>query len=162
MKIRLVAHMATKKKKPMISPNTKLFLILLLIPITLTIYIFAYFSWKEFRFPFSDFFAEKSVYQQIQEQFDMEIPIEYIPVYVEAEQKYGVPWTLLAAHHRVETRFSSMKSLVSPVGAEGHMQFMPCTFVGWKHPSCKGLGQGEISEKENEPSSHSKIRGLWC
>ncbi|MEK4628931.1 lytic transglycosylase domain-containing protein [Solibacillus sp. FSL R7-0682] len=140
--------MATKKKKPMISPNTKLFLILLLIPITLTIYIFAYFSWKEFRFPFSDFFAEKSVYQQIQEQFDMEIPIEYIPVYVEAEQKYGVPWTLLAAHHRVETRFSSMKSLVSPVGAEGHMQFMPCTFVGWKHPSCKGLGQGEISEKE--------------
>lgn len=148
MKIRLVAHMATKKKKPMISPNTKLFLILLLIPITLTIYIFAYFSWKEFRFPFSDFFAEKSVYQQIQEQFDMEIPIEYIPVYVEAEQKYGVPWTLLAAHHRVETRFSSMKSLVSPVGAEGHMQFMPCTFVGWKHPSCKGLGQGEISEKE--------------
>ncbi|MER2037889.1 MAG: lytic transglycosylase domain-containing protein [Solibacillus sp.] len=140
--------MATKKKKPMISPNTKLFLILLLIPITLTIYIFAYFSWKEFRFPFSDFFAEKSVYQQIQEQFDMEIPIEYIPVYVEAEQKYGVPWTLLAAHHRVETRFSTMKSLVSPVGAEGHMQFMPCTFVGWKHPSCKGLGQGEISEKE--------------
>lgn len=25
---------------------------------------------------------------------------------------------------------------------------MPCTFVGWKHPSCKGLGQGNISQKD--------------
>lgn len=98
--------------------------------------------------PFIERFTEKSVYQQIQDQFDLEIPIEYIPVYVAAEQKYNVPWTLLAAHHRVETRFSTMRTLISPVGAEGHMQFMPCTFVGWKHPSCKDLGLGEIPEKD--------------
>ncbi|WP_274310319.1 lytic transglycosylase domain-containing protein [Solibacillus daqui] len=138
-----------KQKKPILSPNVKLFLIVLLIPIALTIYIFAYFSWQQIReLPFMEHFAEKSVYQQIQEQFDLAIPIEYIPVYVAAEEEYGVPWTLLAAHHRVETRFSTMKTLVSPVGAEGHLQFMPCTFVGWKHPSCKGLGQGEIPEKD--------------
>lgn len=138
-----------KKKKPIISPNVKLFLIVLLIPIALTVYIFAYFSWQQIReLPFMEQFAEKSVYQQIQEQFDLAIPIEYIPIYVAAEEKYGVPWTLLAAHHRVETRFSTMKTLVSPVGAEGHLQFMPCTFVGWQHPSCKGLGQGDIPEKD--------------
>ncbi|MCH7322541.1 lytic transglycosylase domain-containing protein [Solibacillus sp. MA9] len=138
-----------KQKKPILTPNVKLFLIVLLIPIALTLYIFAYFSWQQIReLPFMDYFAEKSVYQQIQEQFDLAIPIEYIPVYVAAEEEYGVPWTLLAAHHRVETRFSTMKTLVSPVGAEGHLQFMPCTFVGWKHPSCKGLGQGEIPEKD--------------
>lgn len=140
---------AKKKKKPLLTPKVKLFLVVLMIPITLCVYLVAYLSWQQFRGDFSeDEFAEKTVYQQIQEQFDLEIPIEYIPVYVAAEQKYNVPWTLLAAHHRVETRFSTLKKLVSPVGAEGHLQFMPCTFVGWKHPSCKGLGQGEISDKE--------------
>ena len=115
-----------KNKKPIISSKVKLFLIILLIPVALTTYIFAYYSWQEIRtLPFIEQFTEKSVYQQIQGQFDLEIPIEYIPVYVAAEEKYGVPWTLLAAHHRVETRFSTMKKLVSPVGAEGHMQVRP-------------------------------------
>lgn len=140
---------AKKKKKPFLSPKVKLFLIVLLIPIALTMYVFIYLSWDQLRaFTLDGQFQEKSVYQQIQVQFDLSIPIEYIPVYVAAEEKYGVPWTLLAAHHRVETRFSSLKKLESPVGAEGHLQFMPCTFVGWKHPSCKGLGKGEIPEKE--------------
>ena len=53
----------------------------------------------------------------------------------------------LLQHHRVETKFSTMDPLLSPVGAEGHMQFMPCTFVGWAHPSCSGLGKGNIPEK---------------
>lgn len=139
----------SKKKNTILSPKIKIYLIVLLIPVTLTIYIVAFFSWQQLRvLPFVERFAEKSVYQQIQNEFDLPIPIEYIPVYVAAEQKYNVPWTLLAAHHRVETRFSTMKTLISPVGAEGHLQFMPCTFVGWKHPSCKGLGQGDIPEKE--------------
>ncbi|MBD8034012.1 MULTISPECIES: lytic transglycosylase domain-containing protein [Solibacillus] len=139
----------SKKKQPLLSPKVKIYIIVLLIPISLTIYIFAFFSWQQIRgLPFIERFTEKSVYQQIQDQFDLEIPIEYIPVYVAAEQKYNVPWTLLAAHHRVETRFSTMRTLISPVGAEGHMQFMPCTFVGWKHPSCKDLGLGEIPEKD--------------
>lgn len=78
------------------------------------------------------------------------IPQKFIPIYKAAEKKYGVPWYILAAHHRVETRFSSMKTMISPVGAEGPMQFMPCTFVGWKHPSCNGVGKGDISKSELE------------
>ncbi|WP_281864271.1 lytic transglycosylase domain-containing protein [Planomicrobium okeanokoites] len=79
---------------------------------------------------------------------EMEVPEEYIPLYKETAEEYGIPWTLLAAHHRVETRFSTMDPLLSPVGAEGHMQFMPCTFVGWSHPTCSGLGEGDIPEDE--------------
>lgn len=79
---------------------------------------------------------------------ELSIPAEYIPIYQAAEEKYGVSWTLLAAHHRVETRFSTMETMVSPAGAEGHMQFMPCTFVGWSHPTCEGLGEGDIPDDE--------------
>ncbi|MFD1030649.1 lytic transglycosylase domain-containing protein [Metaplanococcus flavidus] len=81
---------------------------------------------------------------------EVEVPEEYIPLYKETAEEYGIPWTLLAAHHRVETRFSTMDPLLSPVGAEGHMQFMPCTFVGWSHPTCSGLGQGGIPEDEKK------------
>lgn len=76
------------------------------------------------------------------------IPPQYIPIYKAAEEVYGVPAFLLAAHHRVETIFSTMDPLLSPAGAEGHMQFMPCTFVGWAHPTCAGLGKGDIPEEE--------------
>lgn len=78
---------------------------------------------------------------------NVSIPKEYIPIYKAAAQKYGVPWELLAAHHRVETKFSK-GPLVSPAGAEGPMQFMPCTFVGWKYPGCEGKGKGKIPEKD--------------
>lgn len=76
------------------------------------------------------------------------IPEEFIPVYQAAEQEYGVPWELLAAHHRVETRFSTMDPMLSPAGAEGPLQFMPCTFVGWSHPTCSGLGKGNIPNQD--------------
>lgn len=79
---------------------------------------------------------------------ELSIPEEYLSIYQTAGKEYGVPWTLLAAHHRVETRFSTMETMVSPVGAEGHMQFMPCTFVGWSHPTCEGLGEGDIPKEE--------------
>ncbi|WP_348625403.1 peptidoglycan DD-metalloendopeptidase family protein (plasmid) [Paenibacillus peoriae] len=78
-----------------------------------------------------------------------EIPAEFIPIYKAAEEKYGVPWNLLAAVHRIETRFSTLKPMISKVGAEGHMQFMPCTFVGWGAPGCKGTnGKGHFSDEE--------------
>ncbi|MFK2825113.1 lytic transglycosylase domain-containing protein [Bacillus sp. B190/17] len=80
--------------------------------------------------------------------FESPVPQEFIPIYKAAEQEYGVPWELLAAHHRVETRFSKMDPMVSPVGAEGPLQFMPCTFVGWSHPTCSGLGKGDISDED--------------
>ncbi|MDV6377073.1 lytic transglycosylase domain-containing protein [Sporosarcina sp. GW1-11] len=76
------------------------------------------------------------------------VPQEYIPIYIAAAEEYNIPWTLLAAHHRIETRFSTMRTDVSPVGAEGPMQFMPCTFVGWNYPGCKELGKGSIPEKD--------------
>ncbi|UQD53143.1 secreted cell wall DL-endopeptidase [Bacillus methanolicus] len=89
-----------------------------------------------------------------------EIPAQFIPYYKAAEKKYGVPWNLIAAEHRVETRFSTINPMISPVGAEGHLQFMPCTWVGWKHPSCGGLGKGNIptSQKTN-PAVIAKYGG---
>lgn len=87
------------------------------------------------------------------------IPEKYIPIYMEAAEEYGVPWTLLAAHHRIETRFSTMDPLLSPAGAEGHMQFMPCTFVGWSYPGCEGLGKGEIPEEDKTDPAVIKKHG---
>ncbi len=84
----------------------------------------------------------------ISEVGESEIPAQYIPIYQAAESRYGVPWNLLAAHHRVETVFSTLNPMISSVGAEGHMQFMPCTFIGWSHPSCGGAGKGNFSEQE--------------
>lgn len=81
-------------------------------------------------------------------KFNSEVPDQYIPIYKAAEEQFDVPWYLLAAHHRVETIFSTMDPMISPAGAEGHMQFMPCTFVGWAHPTCEGLGKGNIPEED--------------
>ncbi|MDM5234060.1 lytic transglycosylase domain-containing protein [Lysinibacillus pakistanensis] len=136
------------KKKPL-SSSVQMGVIALLIPIAITVYVLAFFAWRELQtLPIFEKIAQQRAIEDIQQNFDMKIPEQFIPIYVAAEEKYGVPWTLLAAHHRIETRFSSMKSLVSPAGAEGPMQFMPCTFVGWKHPSCSGLGKGNISKTE--------------
>ncbi|SDM15781.1 Transglycosylase SLT domain-containing protein [Paenibacillus sp. OK060] len=84
----------------------------------------------------------------ISELGESEIPAEYIPIYQAAAEKYGVPWNLLAAVHRIETRFSTLDPMISSVGAEGHMQFMPCTFIGWGHSSCSGSGAGNFSAEE--------------
>jgi len=127
------------------SYKTKLWIIILLLPFTITVYILAIIGWHELqKIPAVQEWAEA-----IQESTNkLDVPKEYIAIYKDAEEQYGVPWTLLAAHHRIETRFSTMDPLLSPVGAEGHMQFMPCTFVGWSHPSCSGLGVGDIPEKD--------------
>ncbi|WP_342544167.1 hypothetical protein [Lysinibacillus sp. FSL K6-4013] len=119
--------MAKKKnKKPMLSPATKLGMIALLIPIAITVYVLTFFAWKELQtLPIFEKLVQQKAIEEIQQHFDMNIPEQYIPVYVAAEEKYGVPWTLLAAHHRIETRFSTVKSMVSSAGAEGHMQVRP-------------------------------------
>lgn len=79
---------------------------------------------------------------------EKQIPAEYIPIYQAAEAEYGVPWNLLAAIHRMETRFSTMANMVSPVGAIGHVQVMKCTFVGWEYPGCGGLGNADIPDSD--------------
>ncbi len=142
--------MAKKKNsKPMLSSATKKGMIALLIPIAITVYVLTFFAWKELQtLPIFEKLAQQKAMEEIQQQFDMNIPEQFIPIYVAAEEKYGVPWTLLAAHHRIETRFSTIKSMVSSAGAEGHLQFMPCTFVGWQHPTCSGLGKGNIPKAE--------------
>ncbi|MBW8348993.1 lytic transglycosylase domain-containing protein [Bacillus sp. IITD106] len=104
-----------------------------------------------------------AIYSSRPEQTEPEkplIPEEFIPIYKAAENKFGVPWYLLAAIHRVETIFSTMDPMLSPVGAEGHMQFMPCTFVGWSHPTCTDLGQGDIPDEEKmNPETIAKYNG---
>ncbi|ADC51832.1 hypothetical protein BpOF4_18965 [Alkalihalophilus pseudofirmus OF4] len=72
------------------------------------------------------------------------IPEEYVPIYQDAADEYDVPWELLASVHRVETIFSTMDPLISPVGAVGHFQFMPRTWVGWSYPG------GDLGQIEDE------------
>ncbi|MEI2356262.1 peptidoglycan DD-metalloendopeptidase family protein [Mesobacillus zeae] len=61
------------------------------------------------------------------------VPPQYMPIYRSAEKKYGVDWYILAAIHFVETGFSTHPTMISSVGAVGHVQFMPATWVGWKY-----------------------------
>ncbi|MFS0890943.1 peptidoglycan DD-metalloendopeptidase family protein [Peribacillus frigoritolerans] len=90
-----------------------------------------------------------------------EIPADYLPVYKAAEEKYGVPWNLLAAHHRVETRFSTLETMVSPVGAIGHLQFMVLTWIGWSYPGGDRLGNADIPENIlTDPAMIKKYGGM--
>lgn len=147
----------------MLNDKLKLWMIVLLTPAAIVLYLLAYILWVNINdLPFfkSDEELVLQEYNDIQANFDIPIPREYVPVYMEAAEHYGIPWTLIAAHHRIETRFSTMNTLVSPVGAEGHLQFMPCTFVGWQHPTCNGLGEGDIPEEEKvNPSVITKYGG---
>ncbi|WP_147804885.1 lytic transglycosylase domain-containing protein [Alkalicoccus halolimnae] len=89
-----------------------------------------------------------------------EIPADFIPIYQEAAEEYEIPWKLLAAVHRIETVFSTMDPLLSPVGAEGHLQFMPCTWTGWSHPTCGEAGKGDISEEtKTDPEAIAEYGG---
>ncbi len=77
------------------------------------------------------------------------VPEEFMKYYLGAQQKFGVPWYYLAALHWVETKFSTHKPMISSVGAEGHLQFMRCTWHGWSYPSCKGTnGHTEMPESD--------------
>jgi hypothetical protein len=67
------------------------------------------------------------------------VPAQYMEYYRSAEQKYGVDWFLLAAIHFTETAFSTHPSMLSSVGAVGHMQFMPATWAGWRYNTGGGL-----------------------
>ena len=149
-----------KNKKKTTSLVVKGLYLILLVPVALTLFVLASVYWGDLqRIPLVHNLTE--TIQDAPKKFvDMKIPEEYIPIYQAAANTYEIPWTLLAAHHRIETRFSTMDPLLSPVGAEGHMQFMPCTFVGWQHPSCSDLGKGDITDEEKtDPDVIAKYGG---
>lgn len=58
------------------------------------------------------------------------LPLRLVPVYQAAGRLFHIPWTILAAIHRVETDFSTGAE-VSSAGAQGPMQFMPATFSSY-------------------------------
>ncbi|WP_445486488.1 lytic transglycosylase domain-containing protein [Niallia sp. 03133] len=86
-----------------------------------------------------------------------EIPEPYIPIYQVAAGRYGVDWTVLAAIHQIETRFSTIKTMISSVGAIGHMQFMPVTFAAY---GVDGNGDGKISPWNMEDAIYSAANYL--
>ncbi|WP_318614582.1 lytic transglycosylase domain-containing protein [Sporosarcina sp. YIM B06819] len=137
-----------KKKNKGFSIKAKALLIILLIPIAVTVFTLTAIIWTGLQNPELIRKSASALLDIKEHHSATKIPEEYIPLYKEAAETYGIPWTLLAAHHRIETRFSTMDPLLSPVGAEGHMQFMPCTFVGWGYPGCSGLGKGEIPKAD--------------
>ncbi|QAS54865.1 peptidase M23 (plasmid) [Halobacillus litoralis] len=68
------------------------------------------------------------------------IPAEYMEHYLSAEKEYGVDWFVLASLHFVETGFSTHPTMVSSVGAIGHVQFLPASWAGWKYD----IGGGSV------------------
>ncbi|AEG58941.1 peptidoglycan DD-metalloendopeptidase family protein [Desulforamulus ruminis] len=60
-----------------------------------------------------------------------EIPSELMPVFVNAQEKFGVSWAILAAIAKTETDFGK-NIKVSSAGAIGFMQFMPATWQAYK------------------------------
>lgn len=85
------------------------------------------------------------------------IPSEFFPIYMKAQAKYGVSWYYLAAVHYIETKFSTHQPMISSAGAEGHMQFMPCSWLGWSYPGCKG-SNGYVNVPESIKYNPAQIK----
>ncbi len=72
-------------------------------------------------------------------------PEEYKKIYEEAAAAYGIDWWILASIHMQETEAGRNPAATDPskgssVGAKGHFQFMPLTWLGWNFK-----GNGNIS-----------------
>jgi membrane-bound lytic murein transglycosylase B len=66
---------------------------------------------------------------------------EYAALYLKVSKHSGVPWQIIAAVHRVETRQSGTTMITSYAGAQGPMQFMPATFRAY---GVDGNGDGIV------------------
>jgi murein DD-endopeptidase MepM/ murein hydrolase activator NlpD len=61
---------------------------------------------------------------------EIDPPAFLLPIYKAADERYDVPWRVLAAINEVETNYGHNLS-VSSAGAVGWMQFMPETWRQW-------------------------------
>jgi len=68
-----------------------------------------------------------------------EIPADHLPIFLKAQEKYGVSWAVLAAIAKVESGFGRNMG-PSGAGAIGYMQFMPDTWEAYKQD---GNGDGK-------------------
>lgn len=110
--------------------------------------IFVFFAVVIFFTLFSGFITT-STHQVESEQFEATqgFPAKgrkYLSIYEKAGKKYGIPWNILAAIHKVETDFGGDLA-VSVVGAKGHTQFMDKSWVGWRYPG--GTKWGDLENK---------------
>ncbi|WP_404409366.1 hypothetical protein [Jeotgalibacillus malaysiensis] len=119
MKDKEEVHLVAKKQKRKLRKRGIAALLLTFITVLLFSTLFVVLSDEGFRGKTLDMLEHSGA------PVELKIPEEFIPVYQSAAKEYGIEWQLLAAHHRVETRFSTMDTLISPVGAEGHMQVRP-------------------------------------
>lgn len=60
-----------------------------------------------------------------------DIPPEHLPIFLKAQEKYGVSWAVLAAIAKIESDFGRNMG-PSSAGAIGYMQFMPATWEAYK------------------------------
>lgn len=87
-----------------------------------------------------------------------DIPRDLIPFYQSAAATCdGLPWTILAAIHKVETGFGRGRAL-STAGAQGPMQFMPAT---WASYATDGDGDGLADVDDVEDAVFGAAR-LLC
>lgn len=103
-------------------------------------------------------------------------PANYLAIYQAAADRYGIDWWVLASIHAQETGFSSNPVATDPskgskdkngnfIGAVGHMQFMPLTWVGWgiaKDPNYETSRLGNIIgslDVIKDPKNISKYGG---
>lgn len=65
---------------------------------------------------------------------------QFISQYISAQEKFGVPWQVIAAVHYTETGQRGDTAISSYAGAQGPMQFMPSTFRAY---ATDGDGDGQ-------------------
>ena len=78
--------------------------------------------------------------------------------YRQAEQRFGVPWRVLAAVNLVESAFGKLRS-ASAAGAQGPMQFMPST---WRKYGLSRSGPPNTRAGRASGAAHSVRRALYA